>query len=268
VQEVETHRAKKRMDALLTEVASASAGTGKSKQLSLRFLLAPTKLVPSASDPTAVGGVECAVTSLTGPADEQRALVTDARETLPAGMVLRSIGYKSVPLVRCRHRRRHCVVCATGHRSSDRVCHARCTDAPLQAGVPFNTAAATVNHQGGRVMHPDGIPAPGLYVSGWLKRGPTGIIGTNIPDARETVAAIIEDKAAGALPPIAAVAGAAADAAGGSPAEAPGIEGVRAFLLTKKGKRTTDIVSSWCVSRPPWTLYHCFPSPIAFTNQF
>lgn len=89
-------------------------------------------------------------------------------------------------------------------------------------------------------MHPDGSAAAGLYVSGWLKRGPTGIIGTNIPDARETVAAILEDKASGSLPPIAAVA-----ASGGVPAEAPGIEGVRAFLLTKKGKRATEIVSSW-----------------------
>lgn len=53
---------------------------------------------------------------------------------------------------------------------------------------------ATVPNTGGRV---DGAPA--LYVSGWLKRGPSGVILSNINDAAETVAAILEDRAAGKL---------------------------------------------------------------------
>lgn len=53
------------------------------------------------------------------------------------------------------------------------------------------------------ILHPastcaDGAHVPGLYVCGWLKRGPTGIIGTNLTDAEETVAALAADRAAGA----------------------------------------------------------------------
>ena len=78
-------------------------------------------------------------------------------------MVLRSVGYQSVPL----------------------------------PGVPFDTRASVVPNAQGRVLGEDGAPLPGEYVAGWLKRGPTGVIGTNKSDAAETVRCLLEDLAGG-----------------------------------------------------------------------
>ena len=61
-------------------------------------------------------------------------------------------------------------------------------------GVPFDDATRTIPNDGGRV-------APGVYVAGWIKRGPSGVIGTNKKDATETVERLLEDARAGALPP-------------------------------------------------------------------
>ncbi len=80
-------------------------------------------------------------------------------ETLDVQMVLRSVGYQSVPL----------------------------------DGVPFDSRACVVPNASGRVLGPDGAPLPGEYVAGWLKRGPTGVIGTNKSDAAETVRCLLED---------------------------------------------------------------------------
>jgi ferredoxin/flavodoxin---NADP+ reductase len=77
--------------------------------------------------------------------------------------VLRSVGYQSVPL----------------------------------PGVPFDTRASVVPNAQGRVLGEDGAPLPGEYVAGWLKRGPTGVIGTNKSDAAETVRCLLEDLAGG-----------------------------------------------------------------------
>ncbi len=61
-------------------------------------------------------------------------------------------------------------------------------------GVPFDDDAAVVRHDGhGRVIGDDGALQPGEYVAGWLKRGPTGVIGTNKGDAAETVRALLDD---------------------------------------------------------------------------
>jgi ferredoxin--NADP+ reductase len=82
---------------------------------------------------------------------------------LPAGMVLRSVGYAGVPL----------------------------------PGVPFDAQGRTVPQEGGRVLDAEGVVVPGDYVAGWIKRGATGVIGTNKSDAAATVRALLED--AGAL---------------------------------------------------------------------
>ena len=84
---------------------------------------------------------------------------TGELETLDVQMVLRSVGYQSVPL----------------------------------DGVPFDERNAVVPNDQGRVLGPDGAPLPGEYVSGWLKRGPTGVIGTNKSDAAETVRSLLAD---------------------------------------------------------------------------
>ncbi|MGZ4613966.1 MAG: FAD-dependent oxidoreductase [Actinomycetes bacterium] len=65
--------------------------------------------------------------------------------------------------------------------------------APL-AGLPFDPVSGVVPNDAGRVLR-DGAPAPGVYVAGWAKRGPTGVIGTNKHDARETVRSLLEDAA-------------------------------------------------------------------------
>ena len=167
--EMEAGRARKRMDALLAEEAAKQAAPHtKSRALSLRFLLSPTACLPSAASPSCVGGVELERTRLEGPAEAQKAVATGVRLTIPAGLVLKSIGYKSLPI----------------------------------PGLPFNARTATVPNAAGRVLAGGEAGAPavrGLYCTGWVKRGPSGIIGTNITDAKETVACVLEDAASGAV---------------------------------------------------------------------
>ena len=89
-----------------------------------------------------------------------RAKGTGAFETLDAGMILRSVGYRGVPL----------------------------------HGVPFDEASFTISNIAGRVVHATtGDTIPGEYVVGWAKRGPSGVIGTNKPDSVSTVAAMVAD---------------------------------------------------------------------------
>jgi adrenodoxin-NADP+ reductase len=200
-QEAETQRARKRMDGLLTEVAAAAEkGPLKARQLVLRFLLNPSRALPSSADPSAVGALEFDVTRLEGPADKQSAVVTGQKEVIKAGMVLRSIGYKSVAI----------------------------------PDVPFDTRRHVVRNVKGRVTNEDGSVVPGLYTSGWLKRGPSGIIGTNITDARETVACLLEDKAGSKLP-------AGAGAGAGAGAAKPGMDGLIARLAAR-GKSGPSVV--------------------------
>jgi ferredoxin--NADP+ reductase len=67
------------------------------------------------------------------------------------------------------------------------------------AGIPFDARRGLIANVGGRVQDEHG-PCPGEYVVGWIKRGPSGVIGTNKKDAADTVSRIIEDRDAGALP--------------------------------------------------------------------
>ncbi len=60
-------------------------------------------------------------------------------------------------------------------------------------GVPFDDRRNVIPNAEGRVLDPEGAPVPGLYVAGWIKRGPTGIIGTNKKDAAATVASVLAD---------------------------------------------------------------------------
>lgn len=130
------------------------------KHVNLRFLLSPTRLEPHELDPTRVGAVLFERTKLSGEAGHQSAQGTGDVKKFPADLVLVSIGYKGLPL--------------TGMEGS------------------FDSSRGTVVHEGGRIAPPSG-DLGGLYASGWLKRGPSGIIGTNIPDAKDTVATIAQD---------------------------------------------------------------------------
>jgi ferredoxin--NADP+ reductase len=66
--------------------------------------------------------------------------------------------------------------------------------------VPFAESAGTIPNADGRVLDERGEPIPGLYCAGWIKRGPTGVIGTNKKDATETVERFLEDARDGRLP--------------------------------------------------------------------
>jgi ferredoxin--NADP+ reductase len=65
------------------------------------------------------------------------------------------------------------------------------------ADVPFDERRGLIRNEGGRVIDADGAHLLGEYVSGWIKRGPSGVIGTNKKDSQDTVAKILEDLAAG-----------------------------------------------------------------------
>ncbi|WP_137293854.1 FAD-dependent oxidoreductase [Nocardioides dongxiaopingii] len=66
--------------------------------------------------------------------------------------------------------------------------------------LPFDQAAGVIPNDGGRVVDLDGVPVPGAYVTGWIKRGPVGLIGHTKSDAAQTVAHLLEDVAALAVP--------------------------------------------------------------------
>jgi len=136
--------------------APGPAPSGHSRRLVVRFWLRPVEIIGAER----VGGITLERTAI----DASGKLGgTGQLETLDAQMVLRSVGYQSVPL----------------------------------PGVPFDDRASVVPNELGRVLGPDGAPLPGEYVAGWLKRGPTGVIGTNKSDAAETVRALLEDLAGG-----------------------------------------------------------------------
>jgi ferredoxin/flavodoxin---NADP+ reductase len=132
------------------------SASGHARRLIVRFWLKPVEILGTER----VSGITLERTAI----DASGALRgTGQYETLAAQMVLRSVGYQSVPL----------------------------------PGVPFDERASVVPNALGRVLGADGAPLPGEYVAGWLKRGPTGVIGTNKSDAAETVRCLLEDLASG-----------------------------------------------------------------------
>ena len=92
----------------------------------------------------------------------------------------------------------------TGERrssSADWSCARSATRAPGWRASRSTPARGVIPNQAGRVVDPDtGEQVPGHYVVGWIKRGPSGVIGTNKKDAADTVASIFEDVEAGEVP--------------------------------------------------------------------
>lgn len=153
-------RPKTRIDKLLQESAVLDYDEifdSSTKQVELRFLLNPIRLEPSEVDSSRVGRVVCERTKLVGDPFEQKSVGTEIIETLSADLVLVSIGYRGLPL--------------TG---LDDLGH-------------FDDRKGIVSNDHGKVVGDNN-----LFVTGWIKRGPTGIIGTNISDAKETVASVMK----------------------------------------------------------------------------
>jgi ferredoxin--NADP+ reductase len=137
---------------------AARGNTGAPRRIVMRFLVSPVEVIGKDGR---VAAVRIERNQLfQAPDGSLRPRGTGVYETIECGMVLRSVGYKGVPL----------------------------------PGVPYDQATGTIPNRGGRVIDPaTGEPAPGEYVVGWAKRGPSGVIGTNKPDAAATVALMLED---------------------------------------------------------------------------
>jgi ferredoxin--NADP+ reductase len=134
--------------------------TGKTHRVVLKFLRSPLEILGSKR----VEGIRLAVNRIEQrPNGSLAAVPTGAEETLECGLVLRSIGYRGIPI----------------------------------PGVPFDERAGLIRNQGGRVVDESGEQQRGEYAVGWIKRGPSGVIGTNKKCANETVARIAEDLEAG-----------------------------------------------------------------------
>jgi ferredoxin--NADP+ reductase len=149
---------------VLRQVA-ATPTHGKERTVRLRFLCSPLALLGDGR----VEAVELVRNRLEAGADGRLAAVsTDERETIPCDIVLRSVGYLGVGL----------------------------------PGLSFDARRGVIPNDGGRALGPDGVAVPRVYAAGWIKRGPSGVIGTNKKDATETVELLLADHAGGLLPPV------------------------------------------------------------------
>jgi len=135
---------------------AARAPEGKPRAIRLRFLRSPVAILGEER----VEAIELVRNELVwNELVSGRAKPTEDREVIECGIVFRSVGYRGIPL----------------------------------PGVPFDEGSCTVPNDGGRVRDGDGAVVPGAYCAGWIKRGPTGVIGTNKKDATETVELLLED---------------------------------------------------------------------------
>jgi ferredoxin--NADP+ reductase len=124
---------------------------GRVRRIHLRFLLSPVVVLGT----TQVEAVQCERNT---PDGSGGVVGTGEMLTVPAQLLLRSVGYRGAPL----------------------------------PGVPFDERSGVIPHLTGRVQR-NGCTATGEYVVGWIKRGPTGVIGTNKGDAKETVEQLLAD---------------------------------------------------------------------------
>jgi ferredoxin/flavodoxin---NADP+ reductase len=168
--------------ALLREFAERPPQPDAARSIELRFLTSPVEIVGDRR----VEGVTVRRNEIVRGDDGRLAAqpAGDETETIECGLVLRSVGYRAVPL----------------------------------PDVPFDERYFVLPNERGRVLTSDGDPAPGVYTVGWIKRGPTGILGTNKRDAEETVACLVEDLNGGAL----------------AEPERPGREAIDALLAERK----------------------------------
>jgi ferredoxin/flavodoxin---NADP+ reductase len=151
-----TFTARKNVE-LLREIASRPPNADAERRIALRFLRSPVEIRGDG----AVEAVDVRRNEIVRAEDGtlRARPAGDEVETIPCGLVLRSVGYRAVPL----------------------------------PDVPFEERRFILPNERGRVLTPDGDPLPGVYAVGWIKRGPTGILGTNKRDAEETVSCLVED---------------------------------------------------------------------------
>src|SRR3954452_12863397 len=144
---------------------AAAGPKDASHKIILRFLRSPVEILGEGDDGP-VTGVRVVRNEIVATDDGGlRAVPTGDEEVIECGLVLRSIGYRGRPVDE----------------------------------VPFDERRGLIRNVGGRVCAETGDAHHGEYVVGWIKRGPSGVIGTNKKDAADTTARIVEDREAGAL---------------------------------------------------------------------
>jgi adrenodoxin-NADP+ reductase len=127
------------------------------KSWTAKFLRSPVEVLKRANE-NRVDGIKYEINRLEGPLDQRKAVGTGEYETQECGVILTSIGYKSIAI----------------------------------DGIPFDSRQGRVPNRYGKVL--DGEEeVPGMYTSGWLKRGPTGVIVSTMADAYETAETIVDD---------------------------------------------------------------------------
>jgi ferredoxin--NADP+ reductase len=142
---------------------AAREPAGRTHRIVLRFLRSPLEVI--VDDAGRVAGLRVGINRIERREDGSLAAVgTGEEETIDCGVILRSIGYRGRPV----------------------------------DGLPFDERRGIIANVDGRIVE-DGEARAGEYVVGWIKRGPSGVIGTNKKDAAGTVARILEDAGAGAL---------------------------------------------------------------------
>lgn len=157
------------------------------RRIHFRFLASPVALLGKER----VERLRLVRNQLSGGPFDQTAVATEQHEDISCGLVFRSIGYKGSPI----------------------------------PGLPFDAERGVVPNTAGRVHHADGTIVPGVFVTGWIKRGPSGIIGTNKADSLETIEALLEDLSKTA------------------PARASGLEGVLPMIERRSGRVVS--LSDW-----------------------
>jgi len=140
--------------ALLQACAAAPERAGH-RRIHLHFRTAPVALHGAGR----LEQVELEAQALQGPAKAQQAIGNGRRRRIEAGLLLRSVGYRGTAL----------------------------------AGLPFDPRLGVIPNAQGRILDGEKVRR-GAYVTGWIKRGPTGIIGTNRTDSIETVSALLADR--------------------------------------------------------------------------
>jgi ferredoxin--NADP+ reductase len=150
---------KRRNVEILRSYAAREPGNA-GRRIVLKFKRSPVEILGEGEDGPVTG-----IRVVRNRIEHGRAVPTGEEEVLGCGLVFRSIGY-------------------TGRPIDD---------------VPFDPARGLIRNDGGRVCDENGVPHAGEYVVGWIKRGPSGVIGTNKKDAADTVARMVEDAEAGRL---------------------------------------------------------------------
>jgi ferredoxin/flavodoxin---NADP+ reductase len=176
---------------LLREFAVQPPNPGARRRIRLRFLRSPVAI--RGSDHVEAIEIQRNEIARRDDGTLRARAVDEDTETIECGLVLRSVGYRAVPL----------------------------------PDVPFDEQYFVLPNEAGRVVGTDGEVLPGVYAVGWIKRGPTGILGTNKRDAEETVSALVEDLRSDALP---------------QPAR-PGRDALDALLAERKPEHVT--VEGW-----------------------